>query len=85
MGTNVYMKSVNLSAAWTPLSGTPLVMNATLIASAKNAADMDARFRGGTAAKWPPGAAAIFEGVDLSEIEVKGTSGDLALVVAYAR
>ena len=33
----------------------------------------------------PPGAAALLEGVDLTEFEVQGASGHLLLVVGYTR
>ncbi|MEP0848612.1 MAG: hypothetical protein HRF50_17540 [Phycisphaerae bacterium] len=86
MPANVYMKSINLgSPDWEALADEPLVMNATVIASSKNTGNIDVRFREGALAKWPPGAAAMLEGVDLSEIEVKGSSGHWVLVVGYTR
>ncbi len=86
MAANVYMKSFNLgSPNWAKLADEPLVVNATIIASSKNTNPVSVRFRGGTPADWPPGAAALLEGVDLSELEVQGGSGHLLLVVGYTR
>ena len=85
MAANVYMKSINLSSTWEKLADESMVMNATIIASSKNTGNIDVRFRGGTTAKWPPGGAAMLEGADLSEIEVKGSSGHWVLVVGYTR
>jgi len=86
MAANVQMKSFNLGApTYAKLADESTVMNATIIASVKNANPVNVRFRGGTPASWPPGAAALLEGVDLSEIEVQGGSGHSLLVVGYTR
>lgn len=83
---NVHMKSFNLgSPDYAKLADASTVMNATIIASVKNTNAVNVRFRGGTPASWPPGAAAFLEGVDLTEFEVQGASGHLLLVVGYTR
>jgi hypothetical protein len=86
MAANVHMKSISLDSNWQPLADEPTVMNATIIASSQNTSNIDVRFRGGPTIKWPPGAAAMLEGVDLSEFEAKkDTSGHWLLVVGYTR
>ena len=85
MAANVYMKSISLTSEWVKLADEPLVMNATIIASSKNYNEIDVRVNGGPTVKWPPGASATLEGVDLSQIEVKGGIGHLVLVVGYTR
>lgn len=83
---NVYLKSFSLgSGQYVKLADESTVMNATIIASVKNTNPVNVRFRGGTPASWPPGAAALLEGVDLTEFEVQGASGHLLLVVGYTR
>ena len=85
MAANVYMKSISLTSEWVKLADEPTVMNATIIASSKNYNEIDVRVNGGPTVKWPAGAAATLEGVDLSQIEVKGGIGHLVLVVGYTR
>lgn len=83
---NVYLKSFTLgSSQYVPLVGAATVMNATLLASVKNANPVNVRFRGGLPAAWPPGAAVFLEGVDLAEFEVQGTAGHQFLVAGYTR
>lgn len=86
MAANVYMKSFNLgSPSYLKLADVSTVMNTTIVASTKNAGNVNVRFRGGTPVSWPPGAAAMFEGVDISEFEVQGAASHLLLVVGYTR
>lgn len=86
MAANVYMKSFNLgSGSYVKLADASTVMNMTVIASSKNSSNVNVRFRGGTPVSWPPGAAAMFEGVDITEFEVQGSAGHQLLVVGYTR
>jgi len=86
MAANVYMKSFNLgSGSYVRLADASTVMNMTVIASSKNSSNVNVRFRGGTPVSWPPGAAAMFEGVDITEFEVQGSAGHQLLVVGYTR
>jgi len=86
MAANVYMKSFALgSGQYVKLADESTVMNTTIVASSKNAGNVNVRFRGGTPVSWPPGAAAMFEGVDITEFEVQGAAGHLLLVVGYTR
>ncbi|MCZ2098831.1 MAG: hypothetical protein LC121_21725 [Anaerolineae bacterium] len=85
MGGNVYMKSFSLgSPSYVRLSDTRMVMDATIVAAAKNGSSINLRVNGGTPAAWPPGATAQLFGVDLYDIEVQGPSGNAALVVAIS-
>lgn len=86
MAANVYMKSFALgSGQYVKLADESIVMNTTIVASSKNSGNVNVRFRGGTPVSWPPGAAAMFEGVDISEFEVQGNGAHLLLVVGYTR
>ena len=86
MAVNVYMKSFALgSGQYVKLADESTVMNTTIVASSKNSGNVNVRFRGGTPVSWPPGAAAMFEGVDISEFEVQGNGAHLLLVVGYTR
>jgi len=80
------MKSFNLgSGSYVKLADVSTVMNMTIIAGSKNSGSVNVRFRGGTPVSWPPGAAAMFEGVDITEFEVQVAAGHLLLVVGYTR
>jgi hypothetical protein len=82
---NAVFESILLgNVEWTKLADEPTVVHATIIASSKNAGSIDMRFRGGPVAKWPPGAAASLEAVDLWEFEVKGQAQHRVLVAGYA-
>ena len=86
MAVNVYMKSFALgSGQYVKLADESIVMNTTIVASSKNSGNVNVKFRGGTPVSWPPGAAAMFEGVDISEFEVQGNGAHLLLVVGYTR
>lgn len=87
MPANAILTSIALGgggAEWTPLAAEPTVAQVTLIADPKNAGTIQLRFRERSSAEWPPGAAVPLESVDLSEIEVKGTTGHALLIAAYA-
>lgn len=86
MAANVYMKSFNLgSGSYAKLADVSTVMTATIIASSKNTNAVNVRWKGGTPASWPPGSAAMFEGVDLTDFEVQGATSHQLLVVGYTR
>lgn len=84
MPANAYLKSITLGLpTWTRLADAPTVLQATIIADTKNANPIMLRVGGGVEAAWPPGAAASFESVDLSEVEVQGDSGHRVFVAGY--
>lgn len=84
-GNGLYIKSFDLSGTWQALASSSMVMNATLVAAAGNAANASVRVDGGTAATWPAGATMRLEGVDLSRIQVSGTTGDKFTVAGNTR
>lgn len=85
MPANVFIRTVALSGLdWRPLAGASTVVQATVIASPKNVGNVSMRFRQGTSAEWPPGAAVPLESVDLSELEALGASGDTLLIASFA-
>ncbi|MCZ2098830.1 MAG: hypothetical protein LC121_21720 [Anaerolineae bacterium] len=85
MAANVYMKSFSLGLPqWTKLSAVPLVVDATIIASSKNPNPINLRVVGGISTSWPPGATVWLPGVDLSRIEIIGSTGHAALVVGMS-
>ena len=85
MPANAFIRTVALSGLdWRPLAGASTVVQATVIASPKNVGNVSMRYRQGTPAEWPPGAAVPLESVDLSELEALGASGDTVLIASFA-
>ncbi len=86
MAANVYMKSFTLgSPSYARLADVRTVLDATIVASCKNANSINLRFNGGTPAVWPPGGTVQLFGVDLYDLEVQGASGNALLVVGATR
>jgi hypothetical protein len=78
---NVFMRSYSLSADWQRLADGRTVLTATLIAGPQNSGAMQVRVDGGQPANWPKGVSNSFLSADISRIEIKGSAGDMALVV----
>jgi hypothetical protein len=85
MPANAVLTSIVLGLpTWTKLAESPTVVQATVIADPTNGGNISVRFRSGITTSWPPGASVSFESVDLSEIEVRGSTNYKVLVAAYA-
>lgn len=86
MAANVYLKSLTLDGeSWYKLAATSTVLTATIVMSSKNASAVDMRVNGGVITEWFAGATVTLVGVDISQIEVRGTSGDYVAVAGYTR
>lgn len=84
-GKTPHTATIDLSATWTALAASSMVLDCTIMAPLANSASAQIRVDGGTAQAWPPGTRARLEGADLSRIEVKGTSGDTFMVAGNTR
>ncbi len=85
MAANTYFRTFVLgSANWVQLAAGSTVLRVTLTAPAQNSDPVNVRFRGGTPAQWPPGAAATLEAVDLAELEVQGPANHVLTVTGRA-
>lgn len=76
----VFIRSITLSSTWQKLAATRTVLTAAITTASTNAQNAQFRVDGGPTVLWPAGVSATLIGVDLSRIEVKGTSPDSVLV-----
>ena len=81
---NVIMRKLVLTADYQPLATKRVIGSFTISAPLSN--DDDALFRGdeGDDVPWVPGEWHSFSRVNLAEIQVKGTPGDVVTVVGGA-
>lgn len=85
MPNNVIMRKIVLTANYQKLNGTSLVCNCDISCVPTNAADATFRTAEGQEVPWAKGEYHPFVGVDLNQIEVKGTPGDVVTVVGNTR
>ena len=78
---NIIMRTVAVTAAYQPLSAVSLVGSVTLSAPPSNIGDVFFRGDDGSDILWPRGSWFNFQRVDLSEIFVKGTPGDVITAI----
>jgi len=78
---NVVMRKVTVGAAYAPLSTTALVASVTISCPPANAGNVVFKGDDGSDVPWVPGEWHDFRGVNLAEIEVKGTPGDAVTIV----
>ncbi|MCK6458122.1 MAG: hypothetical protein L6Q92_16530 [Phycisphaerae bacterium] len=76
----IFIRSITLSGTWQKLAATRTVLTAAITTASTNAQNAQFRVDGGPTVLWPAGVSATLIGVDLSRIEVKGTSPDSVLV-----
>ncbi|MCK6485462.1 MAG: hypothetical protein L6R00_15145 [Phycisphaerae bacterium] len=76
----IFIRSITLTASWQKLAATRTVLTAAITTASTNAQNAQFRVDGGPTVLWPAGVSATLIGVDLSRIEVKGTSPDSVLV-----
>ena len=78
---NVIMRKVAVGAAYAPLATTTVVASVTISGPPANAGTVYFRGDDGSDVPWVPGEWHDFRGVNLAEIEVKGTPGDAVTIV----
>lgn len=76
----IFIRSITLSASWQKLAATRTVLTAAITASPTNTQSAQFRVDAGPTVLWPAGVSATLASIDLSRIEVKGTSPDSVLV-----
>ena len=78
---NTIMRQVVVTADYQPLTQAQLVGSVTISCPPTNAQSVFFRGDDGADVKWLPGQWHSFQSVNLAEISVKGTSGDMVVVV----
>ena len=78
---NVIMRRVGVTADYQPLADRKLVASVTLASLPTNGSTVYFRGDDGSDVPWVPGEWHVFKNVNLGEIVVKGTPGDVVTVV----
>ncbi len=81
MPNNVLMRKVVVTDTYQPLVGTPTVVTATISTLPSNAGSVDFKGDDGSDVPWIPGEWHELRRVDLAEIQIKGTPGDVVTIV----
>jgi hypothetical protein len=78
---NILMRKVTVTAGYQPLVAERTVVSCTISCPPSNAGSVNFKGDDGSDVPWVPGEWHDFRGVNLAEIEVKGTPGDAVTVV----
>lgn len=78
---NVIMRKLTITAAYQPLVSTSIIGSVVISCPPTNAGVVNFLGDTGNDIPWRPGEWHEFHNVDLSQIKVKGTAGDLVTVV----
>ena len=81
MPHNIVMRRVEVISSYRPLSDRPLVVSAEIGAPPTNQAPVYFRGDQGDDIAWPVGSWHFFQGIDLSEVYVKGSYGDTVTII----
>ena len=81
MPNNVLMRKVVVTGAYQPLASETTVVTVTVSALPSNAGTVYFKGDDGSDVPWIPGEWHELRSVDLAEIEIKGTPGDVVTVV----
>ncbi|HOD83623.1 MAG TPA: hypothetical protein PKG77_19570 [Phycisphaerae bacterium] len=79
------MRKIVLTANYQPLATAKLVLSVEISCMPANAGNALFKCSGDTDVPWVAGEWHFFEGVDLSEIQVKGTPGDVVTIIGGSR
>ena len=99
MAKNIYMRSIIPSSTWVKLADVSTIVDATIVVGQLPVAglmaggvellggDVEVSFRidGGVSVLWPVNVTVPLRGVDLSRIEVNGSSQFIVLVIGTTR
>ena len=87
MANNAYMRMISVTGDWQPLSASPVVLNATIFIWSAYAVSTELQLRvaGGDMVKLPKSSNFTLEGVDLSQVEVKGETNYRVTVIGNTR
>jgi len=77
---NPYMKDVVVTDAYTPLEAQRTVLSVMIQCPLSNAGPVYFRGPGFEDIAWPPGEWNPFRGLNLADIEVRGTPGDVVAI-----
>ncbi|OQB78593.1 MAG: hypothetical protein BWX88_05153 [Planctomycetes bacterium ADurb.Bin126] len=82
---NPFMRKIVLSNTYQPLATAKLVLSVEISCMPANAGNALFKCGNDVDVPWCAGEWHFFEGVDLSEIQVKGTPGDVVTIIGGSR
>ena len=84
MASNIYMRTVDVTTSYAALESARTVASVTISCPPGNAGNVTFKGDDGSDVPWIPGEYHSFRDIDLSQIEIKGTSGDTVTIVGEA-
>ena len=78
---NVIMRKIDVTGSYAPLADSDVVASVTISTPPTNAANVLFKCADGSDVPWVPGEWHDFQHVNLAEIEIKGTPGDVVTVI----
>ena len=78
---NVFMRKTDVTGSYTPLVSEKTVLTVTISAPPTNAANVLFKADDDSDVPWVPGEWHVFKSINLAEIQVKGTVGDVITII----
>ena len=78
---NVFMRKVDVTEEYTPLVSERIVLTVTISAPPTNAANVFFKGEDGSDVPWTSGEWHQFSSINLAELQVKGTLGDVITII----
>ncbi|NIA06913.1 MAG: hypothetical protein GWP14_04610 [Actinobacteria bacterium] len=78
---NVLMRTIDVTQNYTPLASSRTVLTVTISALPTNTGNVSFKADDGSDVPWVPGEWHKFYSVDLAELEVKGSPGDVITII----
>ena len=78
---NVFMRKVDVTEEYTPLVSEQIVLTVTISAPPTNAANVFFKGEDGSDVPWTSGEWHQFSSINLAELQVKGTLGDVITII----
>ena len=78
---NVFMQKIDVTENYTPLASDKIVLTVTISAPPTNASNVFFKGDDGSDVPWISGEWHHFSSIDLAELQVKGTPGDVLTVI----
>ena len=78
---NVFMRKIDVTENYTPLASERIILTVTISAPPTNAANVLFKADDDSDVPWTPGEWHCFSSINLAELQVKGTPGDVITII----
>ena len=78
---NVFLRKIDVTEEYTPLASERIVLTVTISAPPTNAANVFFKGDDGSDVPWVAGEYHSFSSINLAELQVKGTPGDVITII----